>query len=142
MNKKLYPSTHILSAIRNKGLPTADAISELIDNSFGKAGGDKFQFDLLPDRVVATDNGKGLSNMDAIFGLGYSQSKNLKDDIGEYGIGSKDAQMHFGARCKVQSVHKGRYYQHAIDWDKVEQSGEWPDSFSGTSRAVYFAPQA
>jgi len=134
---KLIPSVHILHERFNKGLSAATAFSELISN--GLRTGDKMWITLLPDRIIVTDNGEGVSNMDAMFGLGQSESRYDPTDIGEFGIGSKDAQMHFGKKCTVQTVYEGRYYVHSIDWERVERT-DWPEAFSGFSRAVDKAP--
>ncbi len=139
--KKLIPDTHVLMAFRHKGLPAADAISELIDNALGKAGATWFKFEFGRDCVVAIDNGSGVPDLDMLFGLGYSRSRYDDADIGNFGIGSKDAQMHFGDHCRVQSVCDGRYYDHSIDWAKIERSGQWPNAFDGESRTANVAPK-
>jgi len=138
MSDKLIPSPHILFAFRNKGLTAVDAVSEFIDNN----PGNKFKIEFEPNNITVLDNGTGISDMNSIFGLGYSYSKYDPANIGEFGIGSKDAQMHFASRCKAETIYKGKYYCHSIDWEQIEKSSEWPDKFTGTGQPVNKAPAA
>jgi len=145
-HKKLIPSTHILMSFMNKGLAFADAVSEMIDNSFAdSAGGTEFTATIGDDSVTFTDNGRGVSDLNLIFGAGYSASKTIATDIGEFGIGSKDAQMYFGTKVTAHTVFKGKYYTYAIDWKKVFDSPDdfgWPDEFSGKPSAMSKCPRA
>jgi hypothetical protein len=135
---KRYPKTHILHSLRNKNITASIAVAEFIDNSFVTAN--EFMFIIHPDCVMAADNGEGVSNLDDIFGLGYSENQNSSKNIGLFGIGSKDAQFFFGSRCKVQTVYQEEYYEDSIDWEQIEQSGDWGEEFDGHPEPIELAP--
>ena len=118
-----------------------DAVAEAFDNA-DDAGASKITLILASDSVSFVDNGKGLKDLDDLFGLGYSKSKAEKEAIGQYGKGVKDTQLHFGTLVEVHSVHRGRYYRHKIDWDKVRTGGpfNWPFRFDGASKPASAAP--
>lgn len=144
--KRLIPSTHILMAFMNKGLTFADAVSEMIDNSFAdSAGGTEFTAIITDNRVTFVDNGKGVSDLNMIFGAGYSASRSIATDIGEFGIGSKDAQMYFGTKVTAHTVFKDKYYTYNIDWKQVFESEDdfgWPKEFDGMPSPMSKCPPA
>ena len=122
--RELPPSARTYYEHQNKGLPTATAIAEFIDNSF--VTGNQFWLVLGQDYVIVADNGEGISNMDDIIGVGYSSYSQNPKAISEYGVGSKDAQMHFGEQCRIQTVYNNSYYDFTIDWGACIRDSKHP----------------
>src|SRR6516165_3103324 len=109
MKRQIIPDTHLIQSFRNKNLKADTVIAEFIDNSFVTAK--EFMFVIHPDYIKAADNGEGVSNLDNIFGLAWSENRYNSKNIGRFGIGSKDAQLFFGSCCRVQTVFQNVYYE-------------------------------
>lgn len=140
--KRVMPDTHLIYMFQQKPLPTADAVAEAFDNSLD-AGASIIAMTIGADKSVTfADNGKGLKDLDKLIGIAHSKSRSDPDAIGQFGIGAKDAQMHFGERADFQSVHNGYYYKHSIDWEYVKKTRLWPFEFDGTCRLAAAAPES
>jgi hypothetical protein len=136
---KLLPDSHLVAAFRNR-TNTLDAISEFIDNA-DDVGATHFNLSIGKEIVVAIDNGQGTDDPDLLFGFGHSKSKRLKSAIGRFGIGAKEAMLHFGSLVEVETVCAQKYRKHTVDYDKVERSG-WPDKYVGRALPIGRAPQS
>ena len=53
--------------------------------------------------------------------LGGSHSDNTTINV--YGIGAKEAALHFGSLMIMESVYKNKYYRYQVDWDEIEKHG-------------------
>lgn len=115
----LIVDSHIVAAFRNR-INAVDAISEFIDNSLA-ANATHFEFRFEKDRIVVTDNGDGIQDLNLLTKLGGSYAG--PETINVYGIGAKEAALHYGSLIDIQSVCKGKFRRYELDWDKVQQNG-------------------
>jgi hypothetical protein len=134
----LLVDSHIIAAFRNR-TNIIDAISELIDNG-GDAKADLFEIAIGKTLITATDNGRGLRDLNTLFKLGGSLSADVKDAIGRYGIGAKEAILYFGSVATVESVYAGKYRAHRVNWDEIEALGT-PKPHSGRTLPLRHAPE-
>lgn len=115
----LIVDSHLIAAFRNR-INTLDAISEFFDNS-GAVGATNLSFAFRGDSVAVVDNGPGLKNLNLLVKLGGSYSDNTTINV--YGIGAKEAALHFGSLMIMESVCQGKYYHYELDWDEVQNKG-------------------
>jgi DNA mismatch repair ATPase MutL len=78
----LIVDSHLIASYRNR-VNVVDAISELIDNSLA-AEATAFEFMFFKDKIVALDNGHGLTNLNLLTKLGASSQTGNN----VYGVGS------------------------------------------------------
>jgi hypothetical protein len=126
--KRIEVPADILGLFFNWKMPTADALSELIDNAFGPAAGNASTctIEFLRGSVKISDDGVGVRDMNALFTPGVSNSKYDEDDIGSYGVGGKFGIFHFGKKVTVKTVREGRLHSHTVDFGQAQKSGVWP----------------
>jgi hypothetical protein len=137
----LAPSPHILVSIINKGHTMADMLAEFIDNSQdAKARNITIRFG--QNAVIVTDDGVGTPHINDLFGLGHSGSTDDPEKIGRFGIGCNEAQLHFGSKVTVHSVHDDSYYFWTVDWQKAIDQNEWPEPYDNTEYVTESAPEA
>lgn len=144
--KRNLPDTHMIDGFVNQGMSWPSICGEMIDNAFGVAAGDaKDAWISIDDkRVVFTDNGNGIFDLNQLFKLGGHQHDVSKTqfDIGRYGLGSKYAALALGWHVRVQTVRDGVYHSYAVDWRKARDEGPdaWPLLYEGQGRPAYRAP--
>jgi hypothetical protein len=134
------PQPHLISTIKAKNLTTGDALSELIDNALRfKATEIRIEFDKTS--VTVSDNGEGNEDPSLVFGYARTTSQSGQSDISIYGVGAKDAEMTFGTKAVVHTVHNGVYREQSIDWHEVEHNG-WPERTARLKeRPLTYAPK-
>ena len=135
--QKHIPKPHMLNSLVNAELPHGplSALNEFIDNSFGPDAGDANMVRIAyinsrsPQRaaILIQDDGNGVKDINALFDIGGSESRLSDRDIGNFGWGAKVGALYLGWNVSVRTVHNGLYREHAVDWQKAERKGEWPD---------------
>ena len=129
---RLVPLPHIIKSIRSKSWNLTGAISELVDNSLGHGKATKVQIHISNDKGIAVlDDGIGVDDINRVFRLGDASSHDKLDEIGQYGIGSKDATIWLGDQVMVRTVRNGRQHKMVVDWAKVERDKKWPLRYKG-----------
>jgi hypothetical protein len=123
---RLTPTPHLLETIENQ-LEPKEAVSELIDNSID-AGATEVEVIFDKENFTISDNGAGVSDMNAPFRLGSSLSEGSKGKIGRYGYGGKAGLLHFGRKIALHTVHGGEYRKFTADF-----SAGWPEEYTGTA---------
>lgn len=123
---------HIIKSIRSRNWTLAGAIEELVDNSLGHGKAQLVQIIISNSTGIGVfDDGIGIDDVNRIFRLGDASSHDKLDEIGQYGIGSKDATIWLGDQVLVRTVHNGRAHQMRVDWSEVERTGLWPLRYKG-----------
>src|SRR5262249_31405543 len=135
MRQRLTPKPHILKSKRNKRWTLAGAIHELIDNSIGH--GKAKNISVIVDNkngIEVIDDGIGVDNINRVFWFGDASGTDDLAEIGQYGVGAKDAAVYLGDVTTVETIHKGRHHKMTINWKQVERSGQWPLAYTGAGR--------
>lgn len=126
---KLQPKPYIIeSLIQSDDWDWPKALSEFIDNSFGKDAGNAtaVRIEIEKDLIRIIDNGTGVDDLQRCFALGDSKSRYSKDDIGRYGVGAKHASVWMGKVYQVHTCTDGRYVRSATaNWDRVRRESDW-----------------
>ena len=139
----LAPTTGILLTTVQSGMTALDAVSEFADNVFGKAAGNADVMHMIEtkDAVIFWDAGAGVKDINQLFRLGDGSSRNSKEDIGRFGVGSKFGALSFGTKVTVMTVRDGVFHKFQVDWGKVLETGNWPNEYSGKGQPSSRAPQ-
>jgi len=126
---RLTPTTGFIETIENS-LEPKEAVSELIDNAID-AGATRIDVQFGGDYFQISDNGSGVSDMNAPFKLGVSLSKGTGNKIGRYGYGGKAGLLHFGREILLRTVYRNVYREFEADF-----SDNWPEEYSGSTLPI------
>jgi anti-sigma regulatory factor (Ser/Thr protein kinase) len=129
---KLIPKPHMLKSIRSRNWHLGGAIEELVDNSLGH--GQATKVDVVIDNgngIAVIDDGIGIDDINRVFRLGDASSHDKLSEIGQYGVGAKNATIYLGDHVRVRTTRDGRRHLMTVDWGQVERNGEWPDAYQG-----------
>jgi hypothetical protein len=119
----ITPLPHVIKSMLNSGMPPADALGELIDNSFdAKATSVTVDYDAAQKVIVITDDGVG-ANPEAIVIPGMHDSDG-RNTSGRYGIGAKDAITGLGVMAEIVTFRGGVKRWVAVDYQEVLQRGK------------------
>lgn len=105
---KNYPSPRLMETIGATNQKASEAIGELVANCFdARVGNEKMKIvvDMRGDKVVVTDNGKGMT--DAVLEKAVCIAEDMSQHI-ERGEGAKG---HFGMGFKTSCSTLGRFYE-------------------------------
>lgn len=118
----------IRRTISSDDLTVDRCISELVDNAFGPAAGDADNVTITfeADRIIFEDDGRGTENMAALFKYAESPSRSDPNEIGQYGIGAKEAFIWLGKKTRVVSYCGNIAKRAELNWDKIKDLPEWP----------------
>lgn len=126
---EITPHKSLMLKVGQTGYSLQEAISELIDNSIdAKIESKKIKVDLKisAQSISITDNGKGMSEKEAIesIRLGFSKKKGK---LGEFGMGMKTACTFLGKRFTMLTTQKGKREEYVLTFDEDEwmKKGEW-----------------
>jgi Histidine kinase-, DNA gyrase B-, and HSP90-like ATPase len=134
--RRLIPKPHIIKAIRARNWSLEGAIEELIDNSIGHGRANNVTVYIdNAEGVGVFDDGIGVKDINSIFWYGDATAYDDLSQIGMYGVGAKHAAIWLGNVTIVKTVRDGRFHTMAVDWQKVDRSGEWPLEYQGKGRA-------
>lgn len=117
---KFPPRPHVIESIRNTSITYAEALGELIDNSFD-AGATNVAVVLQPDAVQITDDGIGCGDLSAMLALG-DHRLHEETRLGRYGVGGKNAAIGLGVLLQIKSVHQGIERMVKVDWRIIDQN--------------------
>lgn len=135
MIRRLIPKPHMLKSIRARNWNLAGAIEELVDNSIGHGKATAVRINIKNEEGISvTDNGIGLDNINRIFHYGDASAHDDLKEIGQYGVGAKNATIYLGDCVIVSTAHDGRYHVYNVDWSEVERSQEWPAEYLSDGR--------
>jgi hypothetical protein len=123
------PTPRILLGIRSKKWTVAEALAELIDNSFGESRGNARNVDVVIDRkrrvITLTDDGHGTEDISALFTLGKGAPEG-GDDIGRYGMGGSEALLWLADKVTVRTLRDGRCSGATVNWTSCINKEEFP----------------
>lgn len=124
--RSIVPKTHLLKSIRSRTGQNLDAaLHEFCDNSIGHGQATTVYITVDRDRIVVRDDGIGCDDVARLFTLGDASGYGKLSEIGQYGIGATDSAIFLGNKLEVITVREGRVQRGTIDWEKLEDSGEW-----------------
>jgi anti-sigma regulatory factor (Ser/Thr protein kinase) len=137
MATRLIPTPHMLKSIRSRNWNLEGAIEELVDNSFGHGRAKKVGV-VIDNKlgIGVIDDGIGVDDINRIFRLGDAGAYDVLSEIGQYGVGAKNATIYLGDTVSVDTNRDGRRYRKTVHWKKVEESGEWPLAYTGSGQPV------
>jgi hypothetical protein len=123
------PTPRILLGVRSKKWTVAEAIAELIDNSFGEGRGYARNVDVKIDRrrrvITLMDDGVGTEDISALFTLGKG-AREGGDDIGRYGMGGSEALLWLADKVTVCTLRDGRSSGATVNWTTQISKEEFP----------------
>lgn len=123
------PTPRILLGIRSKKWTVAEALAELIDNSFGEGRGNARNIDVKIDRrrrvVTLIDDGVGTEDISSLFTLGKG-AREGGDDIGRYGMGGSEALLWLADKVTVCTLRDGRCSGATVNWTTQINKEEFP----------------
>ena len=126
----------VVMSMRNQPMTWHSALAEIIDNGFD-FGAQKIAVQVSRIRggvvrVFVSDDGHGcddIEKMMTIGGHGDRPSEGrvglMRQRLGIYGIGLKDAAMWLGSILTVQTVTEEQYSYGHVDWDKLAKQDGW-----------------
>lgn len=123
------PDPKFLRAMQNQKWNVAGALSELVDNSLGASRGNATRVQIIHDPKARTlavlDNGRGMTHIGELFGLGKGLGL-TPGDIGLYGSGGTMAVLWLAHKVTVASLRDGLVCRDTVDWTDVIRRGYWP----------------
>ena len=123
------PTPRILLGIRSKKWTVAEALAELIDNSFGESRGNARHVDVVIDRkrriITLTDDGRGIDDLSALFTLGKGAPEG-GDDIGRYGMGGSEALLWLADKVTVRTLRDGKCSGATVNWTTCINKQQFP----------------
>jgi hypothetical protein len=112
------------------------AIAEVIDNALEECKGNAKNvlvfIDDDTDMITIADDGNGVDDINRLFQLGNTTSYDIKNTIGLYGVGVTKSAIWAGEQMFVRTLHKGKYYQHIVNWTECLKQNEWPKAHDMT----------
>ena len=130
---RMVTGPSVFNIFFNQNISRVDALSELIDNAFGPAAGDAStcRIKFGNKKIVVSDDGVGVRDLNAIMTPGESGSRDDPDDIGSYGIGAKFGMFHFGTKVKIDTMREDRRHIHEIDFGTAQRRNQMPRLYQG-----------
>jgi hypothetical protein len=123
------PTPRILLGIRSKKWTVAEALAELIDNSFGEGRGNARNVEVRIDRkrriITLIDDGRGTEDVSALFTLGKGAPEG-GDDIGRYGMGGSEALLWLADKVSVVTLRDGLCSGTTVNWTRCIAREEFP----------------
>lgn len=133
---RLVPKPHMLKSIRARNWWLAGALEELVDNSLGHGRAKNVRINIdNAGGISVIDDGIGIDDINRMFRLGDASAYGSSSEIGQYGVGAKNATIYLGDLVTVSSVRNGIKHTKTIDWGSVEKQGEWPEQYTGSGRS-------
>jgi hypothetical protein len=142
------PGIAVIDAVAAEKWTASGAISELVDNAFGKIRGDASQVVINYDRsknphiMTIIDNGRGMDHIGRLFKLANGSGIGI-GDIGRWGSGGTKALMWLATDIRIWSMQNGnvmhdhiRWQDHKEEWPRVNDSWE-PASLRNTPTALF-----
>lgn len=133
------PHPHFLRSIVNQGMPWWKALAELIDNSLD-AGANQVVIKTSKQAIEVRDDGRGMKDVGAAVTLGLHNASGTVQQLGQYGVGLKDAWLFAGdeicvetVRDKVKTKLTVNINDFARSWHIDDPIPEATDSQSGTN---------
>lgn len=124
MSSNITPLTRSLLALRERQWNPAQAIAELIDNSFGEDRGGANEVHLRwykkSKTLTITDDGRGMDNVERLFRLGDTiGNKASSSDIGFYGSGGTMALLWLADNVSVYTLRNYGFAQATANWPEI-----------------------
>jgi len=119
----ITPDTSLVASWANQLHRWPTITGELIDNALD-ANATRVILTLARDQISIEDNGVGCPDLALMFKAG-KHIKHASTRLGRYGIGFKQAVTSAGRLVQVSSTHQGKLSHVAVDWERLEQSGQW-----------------
>jgi predicted RNA-binding protein with PIN domain len=134
MTKKkidITPHQQTMRALSFSGYTTAEALSELIDNSLdAREENEKIivEIEMTPNHIIIRDNGIGMTETQITnaMRLGWSEKTNKK--LGEFGLGMKTSLLTLGNKFTIVTTPKDSTKTYMIKWDQAKWEEEYKKS--------------
>lgn len=117
----LTPDSHLISSVVNTKIRTAEAFSELVDNSFD-AGASKIHITTGANQITVEDNGRGCPDLNSMLTFGRHRRQSTTR-LGRYGVGLKNATCGMGDGLMISSVFKHVRKSVELCWSDIESNG-------------------
>ena len=127
------PPSYVLS-VQNQHMTWHGALAEIVDNSLDSSA-QKISIRIQKTggsvSVVVADDGLGCSDIEKMLTLGgrvckpRTEKDVIRETLGMYGVGLKDAAMWLGSVIEVRTVTEERYSYTEVDWDELAQLSDW-----------------
>jgi hypothetical protein len=130
---KAIPTPRILHGIRSRKWSIAEALAELVDNSFGELRGKAdqvtIQWDAKKRVLLIIDNGRGMKDVADLFILGEGMTSGA-GDIGVFGMGGSEALLWLADTAIVETLRAdlvgGQVARGRANWTKAIEHNEFP----------------
>jgi len=130
---KCIATPRILLGFRNKKWTTSEALSELIDNSFGKNRGNANCVNIYWNKhsrfLSIIDNGQGMDRIGDLFQLGRGTTTRSNDvmDLGRYNQGGSNAILWFADVVEIWTLRNNKRAYTKQNLKECIEKEEWPD---------------
>jgi len=137
-NNNPNPS-RLIGALRNVGYDTFSAIADIIDNSID-AGGTNISVDVVKTsgddlQIQIIDNGCGMTFniLDQAMRLGSDTDREIKSDLGKFGMGLITASISIGKKLTVITKHNDEYFTSIQDLDYIVKINKFEKEIRSSS---------
>lgn len=120
----IRPDTHVIDSLIHTEITTAEALSELVDNSFdADARVVRISFDRGVLEIL--DEGRGCDDIGAMLALGKHRPSSTTK-MGRYGVGLKNATCGLGDWLEIETKRARRTVSSCeLSWGALRASGNW-----------------
>lgn len=126
-DRSITPSTDVIHYMRRQSFNMSKVFKELIDNAID-VNATQIMLTMTGGvgrgRITITDNGNGCTDLRNMLKLGH-HVPHLQTQVGQYGVGLKDAAVWSSKRITIESVCNGALSSVVLDWDVLMASGLW-----------------
>lgn len=119
----ITPHVNTLAAERRKVIPMDIALGELVDNGFDK-GAKLITLESGADFIRITDNGSGVTDLQAMLTRGYTVPT-IEKRVGRHAVGFKNTATWISEVVTIDTRHANMRNQVEADWIAIQQSGRW-----------------
>ena len=134
---QLIPDPHFIKSPRARNWNLTGALDELVDNALGHGQAKNVEIVVSnTDGIMIKDNGVGVEDLNRLFTFGVGSSYADLTQIGQFGVGAKNAMIWLGDVCAVATVKDGRFKMMEVNWADCERRGVWPEAYDGKDRAA------
>lgn len=119
----IAPCPQMINSVRNQNLSWSTILGEFIDNAFD-ASATQIRISFNKKRLEIIDDGDGCADVLGMVTLGARQDHS-GTELGQYGIGAKDAMISAADAVIVRSVHKGMASVIGLNWIHLSKQQAW-----------------
>ena len=113
---QLIQKPHMLRSVRARTWHLPGAINEFVDNSFGHGNAETVEIVIGGEEIRVADDGIGVDDVNRLFRLGDASAYTRPGEIGQYGVGAKNAMLWLGDHVEVTTVRDSRRHEMVVNW--------------------------